>query len=231
MWSNKVFCGRKHKCGLNLQGVCDSEGIFLDVDLSHPASTSDFLAWSMCELKRNMDGPGFLAPGLRLFGDLAYSNRSHMATPHKNVRSGSKDDYNYYHSQVRIRIECSFGMLVNCWGILRKAISATISLEKSGSLVVALCMLHNFCITERLEQAGVSEEYPEPLAQDRFNIQSEGGVTLEPSTRDQELNSSSAEQLLHGGHHFDDVPANLCRQFNRTTNGAAEGEHATRDNA
>jgi hypothetical protein len=34
-----------------------------------------------------------------------------MATMHK-------DDYNYYQSQLRMTIECAFGMLVHRWSIL-----------------------------------------------------------------------------------------------------------------
>ena len=109
-------------------------------------------------------------------------------------------------AQFRIKIECAFGMLVNRWGVLCKAISSTISLQKAGSLVIALCILHNFCINERLEQSGADDDFPEPLVQDRFNIQSEGGISLEPSATHPDLNSRSPEQLLHGGERFDDIP-------------------------
>ncbi|KAL7474831.1 hypothetical protein ACHAW6_000783 [Cyclotella cf. meneghiniana] len=33
------------------------------------------------------------------------------------------DAYNFYHSQVRITIECMFGNLVHRWGILRRPLS------------------------------------------------------------------------------------------------------------
>ncbi|CAB9524386.1 hypothetical protein SEMRO_1531_G280180.1 [Seminavis robusta] len=42
---------------------------------------------------------GFLADGLCIFGDAAYINNGFFATPFKNVKSGIKDDYNFYHSQ------------------------------------------------------------------------------------------------------------------------------------
>jgi len=60
-----------------------------------------------------------------LFGDNAYLNSSFMATPYPNVSNDmgkkSKDDYNFYHSQLRIRVECAFGMLIQRWGILCSA--------------------------------------------------------------------------------------------------------------
>jgi hypothetical protein len=100
VWFSKVFCGRKHKFGLNLQGTCDSEGHFLDVCIGHPASTSDYLSFATSSFQSQTETPGFLAPGLCIFGDNAYVNCSYMATPYKNVPSGSKDNYNHYHSQV-----------------------------------------------------------------------------------------------------------------------------------
>jgi hypothetical protein len=45
-----------------------------------------------------------------------------MATPFPNVSGNenmkSMDNYNFYHLQLRIQIECAFGMLVQKWGIL-----------------------------------------------------------------------------------------------------------------
>jgi DDE superfamily endonuclease len=96
----KFFCGRKKKFGVNLQGVCDVEGRFIDVSIGHPASTSDYLAFSTSKLYYKLEEDGFLAPGLTLFGDLAYVNTGYMATPFKGVKSGTKDDYNFFHSQV-----------------------------------------------------------------------------------------------------------------------------------
>jgi hypothetical protein len=109
----KFFCGRKKKFGLNMQATCDARARFLDVSICHPGSTSDYLAFATSPLKHKLERPGFLAPGLVLFGDNAYVNTNYMVTPFKAVSSGPKDDYNFYHSQVRIKVECSFGILVH----------------------------------------------------------------------------------------------------------------------
>ena len=103
--SSKFFCGRKHKFGLNLQGTCDSDGRFLDICIGHPAATSDYLAFATSSFRNRLEQPGFLAEGLCIFGDNAYVNCSYMATPFKNIASGSKDNYNHYHSQVRKTID------------------------------------------------------------------------------------------------------------------------------
>jgi DDE superfamily endonuclease len=95
----KFYCGRKKKFGVNLQGVCDSESRFWDVSIGHSGSTSDYLAFSTSTLYFRLE-KGLLKNGISLFRDVVYVNTSYMATPFKGVRSGPKDDYNFYHSEV-----------------------------------------------------------------------------------------------------------------------------------
>jgi hypothetical protein len=148
--AKKFLCGRKKKFGLNMQGTCDSHGRFLDVMIEHPAATSDYLAFSTSALKHKLETNGFLAPGLCLFGDNAYVNTKYMATPYKGATGGTRDNYNFYQSQLRINIECAFGMFVHRWGMLRKPIPSNIGLKRTTALVMCLCRLHNFCIDSRL---------------------------------------------------------------------------------
>ena len=82
----KIFCNRKKKFGLNMQGTVDSKGFFLYVCICHPGSTSDFLSFeTRCPLKNLLERDGFLAPDLTIFGDTAYVNTPYMVTPHKNA--------------------------------------------------------------------------------------------------------------------------------------------------
>lgn len=87
-----------------------------------------------------------------LFGDNAYLNTQYMATPYANVHGNekekSKDDYNFYHSQLRIRVECAFGMLVQRWGLLRMVMPKKLSLTRIVAIVNTLARLHNYCISE-----------------------------------------------------------------------------------
>ena len=95
----KLLCARKHKFGLNCQAVADKRGRFLDVSIKLGGASADCLAFEASDLFRRLEG-GLLRPGLVLFGDNAYLNSPYMATPYSNVSSGSKDDYNFFHSQV-----------------------------------------------------------------------------------------------------------------------------------
>jgi hypothetical protein len=110
--AGKFYCGQKKKFGLNCQAVCDVRGCILDTSIMYPGSTSDCLAFEGMALFQKLEG-GLLAPGLCLFGDNAYLNTPYMATPYANVSGGTKDSYNFYHSQLRIRMECAFGMLTH----------------------------------------------------------------------------------------------------------------------
>lgn len=195
--SAKFFCSRKHKFGMNCQAVCDVRGRFLDMSIIYPGSTSDCLAFEGMTLFSDLEG-GILRPGLCLFGDNAYINTLFMATPFAGVSGGSADAYNFYHSQLRIRIECAFGMFTQRWSLLRKALPAQISIAKSVALVIALAKLHNFCIDEH--DAEVIPLQPS----DEWDLQVEGAIAaadIDPLPN----------ELLDGGNHFDDI-APLARR-------------------
>lgn len=104
---SKFFCGRKKKFGLNMQAVCDARRRFLWVDIKYPGSTSDYFAFDQSSLKIQLEQAGFLRRGLCLFGDAAYANSPYMCTPFRSA-TGTKDDFNFFQSQLRINI---------CWSI------------------------------------------------------------------------------------------------------------------
>ena len=216
--SSKFFCGRKGKHGLNLIAVCDHMHRFIDVDISHPGSTSDYLAFSTSLLIKKLESDGFLVKGLCLYGDNAFVNTPFMACPFKGVSSGCKDAYNFFQSQMRIHIECAFGILVQRWGCLRKPLPPNLSLPKITALVRCLCILHNFCINE--------EEIfcPKYTISDELNIQSEGGFGCEVNDEENGessnpirvkrkgyVHSNRPNELLDGGEHFEDCSHSLMR--------------------
>ena len=123
----------------------DVRGRILNISMIYPRSTSDCLAFEGMTLFQKLES-GILAPGLCLFGDNAYLNTSYMTTPYAAVSGGSKDAYNFYHSQLQIRIECTFGIFTHRWSILRSAIPMNVSVRKTVALVRCLAKLHNYCI-------------------------------------------------------------------------------------
>ena len=75
---------------------------------------SDLLAFEASNIKASLVKEGFLMDGLCVFGDNAYVNTRYMATPYPGVRGANdKDSYKFLFSQLRIKIECAFNVLVN----------------------------------------------------------------------------------------------------------------------
>ena len=52
----KLFCGRKHKFGLNCQAVADKRGRFLDVSVNYGGSSADCLAFEASDLFQRLEG-------------------------------------------------------------------------------------------------------------------------------------------------------------------------------
>jgi hypothetical protein len=215
--SGKFFCGRKKKFGLNCQAVCDVRGRILDISILYPGSTSDCLAFEGMSLFQRLE-EGILAPELCIFGDNAYLNTPYMATPYAAVSGGTKDAYNFYHSQLRIRIECAFGMLTHRWAILRSAIPMNVTVQKTVALVLALARLHNYCIDADESNCDV----PYSTAVDEWRNEVNRAVPLVETPHSESTRGAvTPRQLLDGGHHFDDIGVtgryNRQRRYNYTS--------------
>ncbi len=65
----------------------------------------------------------------------------------------SKDICNFYISQLRIRVEQAFGLLVCKWRIFKKPLE--LKLHRVQHVVQACFRLHNFCIDNRDEKCAV----------------------------------------------------------------------------
>lgn len=57
-----------------------------------------------------------------------------------------KSNFNYYLSQLRIRVEMAFGVFVNKWTMFKKPLQT--KLEKSAQLFICATKLHNFIIND-----------------------------------------------------------------------------------
>ncbi|KAL3781166.1 hypothetical protein HJC23_008068 [Cyclotella cryptica] len=97
--------------------VSDYWGRFVDVSIIYGGSTADWLTFKGSDLYKQLN-KGLMKQDLGkqpflLFGDNAYLNSSSMTTPYPNVSNDlgkkAKDDYNFYHSQLSIQVECAFG--------------------------------------------------------------------------------------------------------------------------
>ena len=140
-----------------------------------------------------------------------------MATPYQGGNlSGSRDAYNFYHSQLQITIECAFGCLTQRWGILRSPFPASLSLKKIIHLTLALFRLHNFCLDEhQVKVLGMT-------AQDECSMEMRGAIPLVAmgqTEMGQAETQMIPQQLIGGGHHFDGVNQNEQRRLQRLVGG------------
>jgi hypothetical protein len=151
------------------------------------------MAFLRSNLHLSLTRPGFLSEGLVIFGDNAYVSTEYMVTPYKNVRAGPKDDFNFFHSQLRINIERAFGMLVKRWGVLQKPLPCQMGPVKQMALIFALCQLHNYCIGD--------------VDMPKRSVPANNSNDLNQTT-DQvvdEVSNNYVQNMINGGEHFDDV--------------------------
>eukprot|EP00961_Rhodomonas_salina_P203376 2744142-Rhodomonas_salina.1 len=93
--------------------------------------------------------------------DAAYCNNVAVCTPFTRTERLSEDqkNFNFYLSQVRIEVECAFGILVQRFGIFWRGLRA--GLANASRIVSACVRLHNFCIDEGDTTSDPDIEVPE----------------------------------------------------------------------
>ena len=133
-----------------------------------------------------------LPNGYCLYGDNAYVNLSYMSAPYPNTSSGPRDAYNYYQSQVQTSIECTFGVLMNRWHLLKSLLSARVPINRINALMSCLCKMHNFCIDHGNAKPPQCYEH-DPL-------------TLMDFVNHNDDDNPRPIGLLGGGEHFIDIP-------------------------
>jgi len=87
-----------------------------------------------------------LPPGLYCVADAAYTLAETLLIPFTGIERSDKaqDAFNFYLSQLRIRVEMAFGRLTNKFRILKGSIIGT--LDRVTSIVMACARLHNYII-------------------------------------------------------------------------------------
>jgi hypothetical protein len=143
------YSGSKKFSCLNMQAVCDANCLFTAVSLKHVGSTNDFVSFQNSSLSQIAAS---LPPLFHWVGDAAYVDSKSMIIPFPGVNLHTthppKDWFNFWHSQIRITIERTFGIFVARWGIFWKCIEYP--LDKTVAIVEACCRLHNFAVKQNV---------------------------------------------------------------------------------
>lgn len=82
------------------------------VGIRFPDDAFNFNAFVESHLQKKLEENGFLIPGYHLLGDSAYMM--------SKLPNGPKDEMNIFHCQLHTIIECTLGVWVNGWGIIKK---------------------------------------------------------------------------------------------------------------
>ena len=108
-----------------------------------PGSINDNRSYKKCGLDEVIDN---LPEGYYILGDAAYSLSNNLLIPFVGSHRDdiAKDAYNFFLSQLRIRVEMSFGLLVRKWGILQQKLGC--SLNTNSDILVACGRLHNYVL-------------------------------------------------------------------------------------
>ena len=140
------YSGHYKANGINVQCACDSMCRFVYMSALSPGGTNDALAYRTSTLPALVES---LPSGYFIVGDAAYTAGEHLLTPYSGgARINPKHDtYNYYISQLRIRIECSFGRCVNKFRLFRSPL--TVHIKNVAKMFYCATLLHNFCINEK----------------------------------------------------------------------------------
>ena len=178
---------------MNCQAVSDCRGRILDISIKYGGTSSDCLAFEASDLHTRLENGLMHRDGDKqrfvLFGDNAYLNTAYMATPFTNAAGDpnrvAEDSYNFYHSQLRIRVECASGMLVQQWGILCMAIPRNMS--------------------------NIPERVPQTYDRDRFHMMNANSGYVGLRVDDPQQSTGVPTDLMHLGEHFNDVPEELLR--------------------
>jgi DDE superfamily endonuclease len=142
------YSGHYRRNGINIQACCDASCRFTFVGVGGPGVTKDRVAVKESGLSDLVEA---LPQGYICIGDCAYQPSERLVPIFGGdlALKPDNDNFNYFASQLRIRIEMAFGLMTRKWGILQKPL--TNQLPNYKHLICCIARLHNFCIDEQLK--------------------------------------------------------------------------------
>ncbi|KAI4466225.1 hypothetical protein MML48_3g00014803 [Holotrichia oblita] len=125
-----------------MQAICDSSIKFTHVYVGEAGSIHDACLFRRSDLHPQINN---LSPNQRLIGDAAYPLSTKVMTPFKDNDHLTDTErlYNTHHAKSRVVIEQAFGLLKGRFRRLK--LMENVKLEFIPQLVMAACVLHNFC--------------------------------------------------------------------------------------
>jgi hypothetical protein len=140
------FSGHYRQYGINIQAMVDAKCRFMYVAFAAPGSANDSLAIKRTDIFDKIES---LPSLMFVVGDNAYTASEKLLVPFSgdDKRTPKYDVFNFHLSQLRIKVEQAFGLLVTKFQILKAPLA--VKLKNVKSLFIAMTRIHNFCINKR----------------------------------------------------------------------------------
>ena len=138
--------GHYQRFGMNVQAMCDVNLRFIYLSVCASGGTGDARAFRKLHgLNAWLDG---LREGFYIIGDCAYELTNKLLIPFSGARrlDEANDNYNFFLSQLRIRIEMTFGRLTTKWRIFRSDLLAANGTARNCLIIRVGAKLHNYVI-------------------------------------------------------------------------------------
>jgi len=138
------YSGHYESHGVNCQACVRSDLRFMYFGVVSPGSTNDNISYPIAAGLRSVVED--LPTGMYCVADAAYTLHENLLIPFTGSErlDGAHDSFNFYLSQLRIRVEMAFGRLTNKFRILKGCVLG--SLDRVTSIVMACARLHNYII-------------------------------------------------------------------------------------
>ncbi|XP_075739831.1 putative nuclease HARBI1 isoform X1 [Rhipicephalus microplus] len=149
--------GQEHLCRnrkglytINVQAICDAEGVITQLTSKWPGSTHDSFTWAYCDLRRCFQRRE--SPDGWLLGDSGYALEPWLLTPVRSPVGPAEEQYNSAHTRTRQVIERTFGVLKGRFRCLHQSGGALqYNPLMCTKIVVACTMLHNMCVRHGID--------------------------------------------------------------------------------
>ena len=152
--NSQDYFNYKQFYSINVQAVCDSSGLFMDIDCRWPGSVHDAKVFASSKINKKLKNgvlpttfscpvPGQGKIPNYLLGDPVYPLTPYCLKEYQFCSSNDEVLFNTMLRAARNPVECAFGRLKARWAILTKKID--FKLESVPILIYTCFVLHNFC--------------------------------------------------------------------------------------
>lgn len=146
---------------MNVQVTCDANLMIRDIVARWPGSTADQTVFDNSLIKARFEAGEF--DDSILLGDIDYQSQPYLFTPLEQTNTPAENLYNESHVLSRNVVERCIDVLKSRFPVLQKRV--TLSVERTGVIIVACAVLHNLAVRMKDEHFQIVREHPRDLIQ------------------------------------------------------------------